>query len=340
MKILCIGPIWRGSNAGGLFKALARNGALIEVVDEFYQIPLSGFSFPAKVVSKLFRKIFISDYNEKILFSFEKFNPDFVLVYKGAFVFPSTLKKIKSSGVPIFNFYPDVSFHTHGPHLKNTLGLYDKIFTTKSFGKKDYQSQLGVKEVIFIPHGFDPEIHKKIDFKEIPLNLICDVSFIGTYSPKKEKILEHIAKNLPDVNLKIWGTQWEKSSSKFLYSSIQNFGVFGDLYAAAINGSKINLGILSEKVKGASSGDLITSRTFHIPGAGGFLMHEKTPESILFFKENEEAAFFENEDDLVSKIDFYLKNPNIRDVVREAGYSRAYNEHSLDIRAKSIIKHF
>jgi hypothetical protein len=39
-KILCVGPLWRGSNAGGLFKALARQGSLIEIIDEFYEIPL------------------------------------------------------------------------------------------------------------------------------------------------------------------------------------------------------------------------------------------------------------------------------------------------------------
>ncbi len=44
-KILCVGPQWRGSNAGGLFKALSRQGHLIEIIDEFYEIPLKARLF-------------------------------------------------------------------------------------------------------------------------------------------------------------------------------------------------------------------------------------------------------------------------------------------------------
>jgi spore maturation protein CgeB len=340
MKILCIGPIWRGSNAGGLFKAIARAGVLIEVVDEFYSIPLSPSTFLSKVVSKITRPIFIKDYNKAILEAFQKSTPDFILVYKGAFIFPKTLNYFKTKNIPLYNFYPDVSIHTHGSLLKDSMKLYDKIFTTKSFGKNDYIQQLGIDQVIFIPHGFDPEIHRPIPYRNIPTSFFCDVSFIGTYSPKKEQILVNIVQRLPSINLKIWGTQWEKSKNLILKSKIQDQGIFGDLYAAAINASKINLGILSERVGGASSGDLITSRTFHIPGAGGFLLHEKNEESTRYFQEGIEADFFETVDDLVEKITFYLNDEPKRQQVRKAGCERAHRDHSLDSRAKMLLEHF
>ncbi|PZX57807.1 spore maturation protein CgeB [Algoriphagus ratkowskyi] len=340
MKTLCIGPIWRGSNAGGLFKAMARQGVLIEVVDEFYYIPLSPVTLKAKIISKLARKLYINDYNEAIIDAFNKITPDYVFVYKGAFIYPKTLEFIKNKNIPIFNFYPDVSIHTHGNLLKDSMRLYDKIFTTKSFGKDDYIKQLGVEKVVFIPHGFDPEIHRPVSFENIPKSFFCDVSFIGTFSPKKEAILAQIVEKMPSVNFKIWGTQWEKSSKSILKSKIQDQGIFGDLYAAAINGSKINLGILSERVGGASSGDLITSRTFHIPGAGGFLIHEKNHESVKYFQEGVEADFFESAEDLADKILFYLNNESKRDQIRNAGFIRAQKEHSLDCRAKLLLENF
>ena len=133
-KILCVGPMWRGSNAGGLFRAFSRTGQLTSIIDEFYYIPLSGISRAAKIFQKLSRIIFIKEFNKKIMREATLFDPDFILVYKGAFVKPDTLNKLKNAGFPIVNFYPDVSFMTHGPLLKNALPLYDHIITTKTFG--------------------------------------------------------------------------------------------------------------------------------------------------------------------------------------------------------------
>ena len=111
----------------------------------------------------------------------------------------------------------------------------------------------------------------------------------------------------------------------------------GDLYAIAIQSSKINLGILSEVVVGSSSGDLITSRTFHIPGSNGFLLHERNEESVLYFEEDKEAGFFDGPDELISKIKFFLNNEGIRNKIKEAGYQRSLRDHSLDVRARKVM---
>lgn len=340
MKLLCVGPIWRGSNAGGLFKALARKGALIEVVDEFYYIPLESRSFIPKFLSKLVRSIFVKEYNQEILQRYKTFKPDLVLVYKGAFVFPSTIEVIKKDGKPLINFFPDVSFMAHGSLLPKSLPIYDHVFTTKSFGVKDLKDRLGISNSTFVPHGFDPEIHRPIDSKLIPEEFFCDISFIGTYSPKKEKLLTHIKESIPELDLKIWGEQWNKSTSKVIQTSIQGRQILGDLYAAAINGSKINLGFLSEKVTGSSSGDLITSRTFHIPASGGFMLHERNHQSLQFYKEDVEAGFFETQEELVEQINRFLRQDDLRNSIKSAGFRRALDDHSLDRRAETLLEFF
>ncbi|WP_297338022.1 glycosyltransferase [Algoriphagus sp.] len=338
MKLLCVGPIWRGSNAGGLFKAIARQGALIEIVDEFYQIPLEARSLLPKVIAKLSRNQFLREYNREILAKFQIFRPDIVLVYKGAFVYPETLALMKKSGTPLVNFFPDVSFRAHGNLLPKTLPVYDHIFTTKTFGITDLKTQLGISSASFIPHGFDPEIHRPINQFLIPEEFFCEVSFIGTFSQKKEKLLGYLVEKLPSIKLKVWGEQWHKSTNSLLKPFIQGRQILGDLYAAAISASLINLGFLSEQVSGASSGDLITSRTFHIPASGGFLLHERNEQSVTYYKEDEEAAFFEDEVELVQKITKFLNQPEVREKIRQAGYHRALREHSLDQRAKSLVE--
>ena len=335
---MCIGPQFRGSNAAGLFKSLATHGHIISIIDEFYYIPLLASMKRLKLINRIFRNLYIKNFNDAIVAEFNKFKPDVVLVYKGAFILPITLNTIKNNAL-LLNFYPDVSFHTHGPYLKQSLKLYDHIFTTKKFGISDLREQLGIDLISFIPHGFDPDIHRNLSIPDIEFDsLKCDVSFIGTWSPKKEKTLSYLKSRLPDISLKIWGNQWEKSISDNLKNSIQGYPVEGDLYAYAILSSKINLGILSEKVRGASSGDKITSRTFHIPAVGGFMIHERNEESITYFEEDKEVVFFDTQDELFEKVSYYLGNLQEVEQIADRGYLRAHKDHSLDERAKQMIE--
>lgn len=339
-KILCVGPMWRGSNAGGMFRALSRVGNLISVIDENYYINLSNKEFKVKAIDKLFRNWHIKEFNSAILNEANSFEPDFVLVYKGAFVLPETLHHLKKRGLKLINFYPDVSFRTHGSLLAHTLPLYDHIFTTKTFGIKDMKDQLGIVSSTFIPHGFDPDIHKFLDISKFSTQYFnCDVSFIGGWSEKKASMLSTIKKAHPAVNIKIWGSRWENCKEEVLQSSIQHKSIHGDLYTIGILSSKINLGLLHEKVQGASSGDLITSRTFHIPGAGGFMIHERTPEIGSYFEENTEIACFETEKELAEKVIYYLENESNRTLLAQQGHQRALQDHSLDKRAQLVMSH-
>lgn len=339
-RILCIGPEWRGSNANGLFKALSRIGNAISVIDEFYYLSLRSKSILSKSISKVIRSFQIKDFNQAIIQEAEIFNPDLVLVYKGSFLLPQTIDHFKKKGIQVVNFYPDVSFRTHGSLLAETLPKYDRVFTTKTFGIKDMAEQLGQKNGFFIPHGFDPDIHRPLYYiRDGNLSEIysCDASFIGTWSAHKEKTLSTIKEILPQLELKIWGEQWGKNTSKNLSASIQHRSISGDLYALAINASKLNLAILSEKVTGASSGDKITSRTFHIPAAKGCMLHQASDEIDSYFENEKEMLTFSSAEELASQINSLLSDENKRTSITNAGHQRAWKDHSLDQRAKTLI---
>lgn len=337
LKILCVGPQWRGSNAGALFKAFSRLGYMVDVVDENYYINLSNQFLFTKIIDKIFFHRHCLEFNHAIEESVSLFKPDLVLIYKGAFVLPDSLQRIKKKSL-VVNMYPDVSFRTHGPYLPQTLPLYDWIFTTKTFGIEDLKRELGIACVSFVPHGFDPDIHRPLIATGVLVDeFTCDVSFIGTHSLKKEQYLSALRKSLPDMALSIWGNGWERSQSEILKGSIRHKAVTGDLYAMAIHSSKINLGILSEAVGGASSGDLITSRTFHIPASGGFMLHERTSEVVSYYDEGVESSFFDGEEELVEKVRYYLHHDQEREQIRIKGVQRAKQEHAIDERAKSIL---
>ena len=120
-------------------------------------------------------------------------------------------------------FFPDVSTKAHGNYLPKAFPNYELVFTTKTFQIKDLKELYNLDNVQFIPHGFDPEIHRPLPIsEEDKRNFSCDVSFIGTWSPKKEQWLTQLKGDLPHLDLKIWGSQWFKSSS----DTIKNFFSF------------------------------------------------------------------------------------------------------------------
>ena len=248
-----------------------------------------------------------------------------------------TILAWKRLGIPVVNYFPDVSMTAHGKHIPQCVPHFDFIFTTKTFGVEDLKSKFNYPsdKIHFIPHGFDPMIHRRISEPEQSFR--CDASFIGTYSPHKDKYLASLKSALPELDLRIWGGNWYQSKSEALKSSIQGIGVHGDLFAMAINQSAINIALLSEQVKGASNGDQITSRTFQIPGAGGFMLHQRTSELLRYFSEDEEIACFGSEQELIDKVKYYKENELARVRIRDNGYIRAQRDHSQDSRVKEMI---
>lgn len=82
----------------------------------------------------------------------------------------------------------------------------------------------------------------------------------------------------------------------------------------------------------------IKARIFEVPGAGGFLMTEKADNLDSFYIPQKEIAVFDGIDDLVEKIKYFLAHPGERDSIAEAGYVRARDEHTYDLRFKDLFE--
>jgi len=341
-KILCIGEMWLGSNARASIMAFHRLGHSTQVIDEYVYHPAPWRSFSMRVIRKILRPLLVRELYREAKRLTNVFRPDAVFVFKGNAVHPDVLRFFNARGIPVVNYYPDVSFLTHGPYIPRTLPLYDHIFTTKSWGMRDMKSQLGIKSISFLEHGYDPDLDGGFEMtKQDRARYNCDVVFIGTWSPKKEILLAHLKHSLPGINLRIWGIYWEKSTSPVLTTSIVGDEILGYEYTKALMSASICLGFLSEARKGASSGDLITSRTFNIPACGAFMLHERNEESIRYFKEDEEAAFFDSPEELVQRVEFYLPKTERRKEIAVNGQRRCVESgYSIDDRMKHVIQWF
>ncbi len=342
LRLLVVKENWLGNTGLSAFNAFVRLGTWASAVSETDYIPGQWKGFTAKLFSRLVRPELVREFNRALLHEATVVRPHLFLAVKGTFVLPETIKALRRSGVASYCFYPDVSFLTHGRNLPLVLPEYDWIFTTKSFGPKDLEQRLGITRSSFLPHAYDPQVHvPRRPIAEMLEFLGADVSFVGGWSPKKERLLEGLVERRPHLKVRIWGNSWNRLAAGSALRQFTEFKpIYGLGYASVIACSKINLGLLHEQVRGASSGDLITSRTFHIPACGGLLLHERTTDLLKIFRDGESCVGFDGLDELVAKVDELLVDEARRKAIAEAGRRVVAAAHSWDHRARTILDHF
>lgn len=335
---------WRGSDPRALAQSFRVMGhSLIEIDAEDY-VPWRWNGFISRVFRRLFLNALINDYNRDVLKQAKSSEFDFILVFKGMHLKAETLRILRTYGKPVYNFYPDVSFVDHGNFIPFALPYYDCVFTTKSYHGPKEVADFKIKELLYVRHGFDPEVHKPIQLS--PAQIVrygCDVSFVGCWSPEKEQLISFILNNRRHIKVLVYGIGWNYASVEFKTLLGVNLrpGIFGDELSVVYNASKINLGLLSSAAGDASMSDQTTVRTFQIPASGSFMLHENTQEVRSYFDSESEILLFKGVDDLLLKLDIALSDETLRETMKKKGYQRCVTApYDYSNAAKVILSRY
>ena len=85
----------------------------------------------------------------------------------------------------------------------------------------------------------------------------------------------------------------------------------------------------------------LTARVFEAMGCGGLLLQNQVmgAESNSFFKDWEHLVFYDpsNTDDLIEKIKYLIKNPNLCQKISRQGYYLCHQQHTLKSRIEEIL---
>lgn len=335
---------WFGSDARALSQVLKSQGhSLIEIDEEDY-LPWRPQGTAAKILRRLSRRFLSAEYSRAVLERAENAAFDFVLSYKGNLLTPETVSRLREFGKPLYNFYPDVSFVDHTPNIPAALKLYDCVFTTKCFHGERERVRFGIRNLKHVRHGFDPEVHRPLHASEdVTARYACDISFVGCWSPEKESALTFLLKAAPDLDVRVYGLGWNHASASFrkLLGTGLKPGVFGDELALVYGASRINLGLLSCSSSDATLRDQTTARTFQVPAAGGFMLHEDTREVRSLFTDGKEMMLFGSNEEMVAQIRLALDSPGLREAIRRAGHERCWREpYDYQGAAKDIVGYF
>lgn len=264
---------------------------------------------------------------------------DLIWVEKGNTLSPSHLKRVKDlrPSTPIIWFSEDDMAlpHNQSVFFRDGLKFYDHVFTTKSRPDsiKDLRT-LGAKTVHFVHQSYDETQHYPMS-ADNTLVMRTDIGFIGSYETERAKSMLAIAKAGHVVN--VWGGSWEKCRIehprlKIHRQPLVNVPPHSLRYSEGISTTKINLCFLRK-----INHDQHTSRSFEIPAIGGFMLAERTPEHCSLYCDGQESAFFSNDEELVSKIEYYLSNEDERKAVAIRGHNRCVPAYSSTAQMRSML---
>ena len=96
--------------------------------------------------------------------------------------------------------------------------------------------------------------------------------------------------------------------------------------------SRVNLNITRRGIKSG-----IPLRAFDIMGSGGFLLSNFQADFLDFFIPGEDFVYYESKEDLLQKVDYYLRHEEERQAIARSGHDKVAAEHTYRHRIREIF---
>lgn len=280
--------------------------------------------------------------NQDLVDAVEESNPEVIFFYRATHISPSTIKKINkiNKEIILVGYNNDDPFSDkHRFMLWNnflkTVPLYDLMLSYRFHNIENYLS-IGAKRVELLRSWFFPERNYPVILNDAEYEKYnCDIVFIGHYENDcRSEYLNELLSHGFDV--RVYGPGWPRCLEFFPFLNKQQpiISLSGEEYNKALSGAKIALCFLSKLNR-----DTYTRRCFEIPATRTLMLSEYTDDLATLYKENDEIVFFRSKEDLLKKVDFYLKNESSRKKIADNGFSRVHtDQHDVVSRIKLVLE--
>lgn len=233
------------------------------------------------------------------------------------YVSREALSRIRAMGVPVINIsmddrLPDNWGSRAGCQL-GAIGLtggVDMVLTTTAEVCLWYAVE-GCP-AIFWPLASDPGVFSPPENAERDI----DVLFVGNRYGIRARIVDYLAAN--GIAVSSWGGGWP------------NGYVTAEQCAALFKRARIILGVGT--VGYCTDVYTLKLRDFDAPMAGALYVTHRNPDLTALYKEGEEIACYESEQECADVIRHYLSHPDQRSAVAHAGWRKAVSRDSWDVR--------
>lgn len=215
----------------------------------------------------------------------------------------------------------------------NNFKVYDICFLHSKL-VTEMAEEVDLKNVYYMPYGFDKDEYYKIKTKKK-----FNISFMGSAqtnkSPEEDGRVQ-IINALKEFKIKVFGSTLKGRVDRSIkVSRFRTHKKMNKVY----NQSKINLNIplINSTLPEFENKYHPKDRFYEIPGSGNFMISGYADEFNEQLKDNIHSAYYNNIDDLCSKVEYYLTNEKEREDMALEGYNHAINNHQTIFRFKKMM---
>ena len=341
LRILVVLPFYGGSLPVGRFavEGLKEAGCLVDIFEAPSFFPAYTALKELRVSSNsldALQNSFLQFVSQAVLSKVEAFAPDLVLCLAQAPLSRLALRQLRKQGIPTAMwFVEDFRLFTYW----RAFAPYYDIFAV--IQKEPFTSELaaiGQNNVLYLPLAALPSFHRPLELEAQEQKSFGSVlSFLGAGYPNRRKAFLQL-RGLPNLGLKIWGTEWEGEAALAPLVQRQGARISSEDAVRIFNATDININLHSSihAEKLVSAGDFVNPRTFEVAACGAFQLvdqRELLPE--LFFAD--EMAVFTSMEELREKIFYFSSRPGERQQFAERAKERVLKEHTYALRMRQLL---
>lgn len=206
--------------------------------------------------------------------------------------------------------------------IETACGL-DFLMCTNNGSFLDSYRNAGVNKCVFMPNICDPDIDRKY---EVENNWKSDILWTGTVQHASgisdgDKTREDV------INL------LEKKSNTKIYGCYSYSKIAGLEYFLAISGAKIGISINAINDISMYHSDRIT----HYLACGTMVLAKRVPDSEKLFEDRKHLRYFDEPQECMEMIDWYLKNESERQQIADQGMQHCHNNFNGTKIAQYIL---
>jgi spore maturation protein CgeB len=278
--------------------------------------------------------------NKELVNAINTLKPDITIIAKGIGIGAETIMQMRMAHDHyIVGWMFDC---TLGPHeiyeVPPYMDMIKQLDTYYCFSQDNVEKlgERGVKTKLLPQSNYAIQYYPEIVNSVQKRKWGADVVFIGNVGglhPNRNRILEKIWNE--GIDLKLYGhVLWKDGEEpEWVKDCHTGYAVYGDQHNKVVSCSKIVLGIDAFPDRESSW----SLRLYKVMGAGGFYLNTHTKGIDKVFKVGEEIETYDNEDDLIEKIMYYLQNDDKREEIAENGKKAIDKDHQQEQRLKIII---
>lgn len=274
---------------------------------------------PQKLNFNYLINLSIAEYNKKLIQLNNTIKFDLIIFIGAKTVTEKTLSEIKSKKV--LWFMDGVKYYEK---LLPKFNYFEHVFIFEPTDL-NYLKENNIHNVSILNLGFN-----KKRFFPIQDSIKYDFSFVGSYYPNREEILNFVNNN--NSNGVIYG-----DFKKSIYPKLKAVNAKSQINIKQTN-SLFNQSFCNLNIHHPQSIEGLNVRTFEILGSGNLQFVENKKNALDFFEDGKDLIFYDSKEELLEKIQFYLSNKSLAENIRINGYNNAIKYHTWTNRMEQLIK--